>query len=191
MTQKAKKVASRKKKAPHRPRKRISSKQVEELARVMCTQEEMAAVLGVSRHTIIRRIQEGGAFATAYKKGQAEAKLSLRRLQWVTAKGKEPVEAVKNDQGDIVVPGKPGAAPSPTMQIWLGKQPNWLGQTDRQDIVTHTQVEEFSDAYIEAGRNLVEGVASGSTLEEVLKMFETEVRAISGKVETSHDDRPN
>jgi len=172
MTQKAKKAAPRKraaprkKKAPHRPRKRISSEQVEELAKLLCTQEEMAAVLGVSRHTIIRRIQEGGAFATAYKKGHAEAKKSLRRAQYEAA-----------------------ISGNPTMLIWMGKQ--HLDQRDRQDIVTHGEVEEFSEAYIEAGKSLVESVAVGATKEEILKMFEAEVRAIVGKPAGASDRPPN
>ena len=53
-----------------RPRIKIDYKQVEQLAAMQCTDEEIAAVLGVERSTIKRRKKDDDEFCTAYKKGQ-------------------------------------------------------------------------------------------------------------------------
>lgn len=89
-----------------RPRIKIDYKQVEQLAAIQCTDEEIAAVLGVERSTIKRRKKDDDEFCTAYKKGQQRGKASLRRMQFKAAEG--------------------GNA---TMLIWLGKQ--YLGQSDK------------------------------------------------------------
>ena len=72
------------------------------LAKICCTQEEIASVLGCSVKTLQRRKQ----FNKAYQDGLNDARASLRRLQWKSAAS-----------GNI------------TMQIFLGK--NLLGQRDR------------------------------------------------------------
>jgi len=89
-----------------RPRIKIDYKQVEQLAAMQCTDEEIAAVLGVERSTIKRRKKDDDEFCTAYKKGKERGKASLRRMQFKVAEG--------------------GNA---TMLIWLGKQ--YLGQSDK------------------------------------------------------------
>lgn len=76
-----------------RPQKPIDAEQVELLASIHCTNEEIAIALGCSPDTLTRR------FADALKKGKAEGKASLRRKQWELAQ-----------------------AGNPTMLIWLGKQ---------------------------------------------------------------------
>ena len=76
-----------------RPRLSIDPAQVEELAAIMCTQAEMATVLGCSVKTLERR------FGRAIEKGKARAATSLRRKQWQLA-----------EKGNV------------TMLIWLGKQ---------------------------------------------------------------------
>ena len=76
-----------------RPKKEINPEQVEQLARIGCTYEEMAAVLGCHKHTLMRR------FATAVKEGKEHLKASLRRWQYQSAQN-----------GNV------------SMQIWLGKQ---------------------------------------------------------------------
>lgn len=91
-----------------RPRLEFDLRQVEQLGAIMCTDEEIAGVLGCNVDTIRERKKEP-EFSGALEKGRATGKASLRRIQWNTAKG--------------------GNA---TMQIWLGKQ--WLGQRDRQDV---------------------------------------------------------
>ena len=91
-----------------RPRKLIDQKQVEELARIGCTEEDMAAVLGVSVDTLQRRKRASAEFRGAIEKGRASLRNSLRRLQ-----------VKKALEGNV------------TMLIWLGKQ--LLGQSDRQN----------------------------------------------------------
>lgn len=76
-----------------RPRLVIDKDLLEQLAKIQCTMEEIAAVLGCSVDTLERN------FADTIKKGKDEGKASLRRLQWKGAQD-----------------GKPA------MLIWLGKQ---------------------------------------------------------------------
>lgn len=75
-----------------RPRKEIDGTQLERLAAIGCTVEEMASVLSCSKDTLERR------FAALIEKGRSEMKMSLRRSQIQLSK--------KN----------------PAMAIWLGKQ---------------------------------------------------------------------
>jgi len=89
-----------------RPRIEIDYKQVEQLAAMQCTDEEIAAVLGVERSSISKRKKADKEFFTAYKKGKERGKASLRRMQFKAAEG--------------------GNA---TMLIWLGKQ--YLDQSDK------------------------------------------------------------
>jgi len=90
-----------------RPRLQLDLRQVEELARIACTEEDMAAVLGVSVDTIQRRKRTSAEFRGVIEKGRASLRNSLRRLQ-----------VKKALEGNT------------TMLIWLGKQ--LLGQSDRQ-----------------------------------------------------------
>lgn len=76
-----------------RPRTKIDVAQLEKLAAIHCTNEEIAAVLGCSSDTLTRR------FAEHIKKGKANGRASLRRQQWALAQNNNA-----------------------TMLIWLGKQ---------------------------------------------------------------------
>ena len=76
-----------------RPVKPIDERQLEALASIHATYEEMALIIGVSPDTLKRR------YADLIEKGRARGKSSLRRLQWQSAQN-----------GNV------------TMQIWLGKQ---------------------------------------------------------------------
>ncbi len=76
-----------------RPRLKIDSKLVEDLAGIHCTNEEIASIVGCSKDTLERR------FAAILSKGRNEGKNRLRRLQWNAA-----------TKGNVV------------MLIWLGKQ---------------------------------------------------------------------
>jgi hypothetical protein len=96
------------KKKTGRPRLEFDLRQVEQLGAIMCTDEEIAGVLGCNVDTIRERKKEP-EFSGALEKGRAAGKASLRRMQWAAAKGGNP-----------------------TMLIWLGKQ--WLGQRDKQDV---------------------------------------------------------
>ena len=77
-----------------RPKKyNINTKQVSKLAKLGCTNKEIADFFGCSADLIEKSYSE---FQT---KGRAEMKMRLRQLQWKSA-----------EKGAIV------------MQIWLGKQ---------------------------------------------------------------------
>lgn len=76
-----------------RPRKKIDPDQVEELASIQCSYEEMAAVLKCSVSTLQRN------FAQAIKDGRDRGKSSLKRKQY-----------------EVAMKGNVG------MLIWLGKQ---------------------------------------------------------------------
>lgn len=97
------------KKSVGRPRIEFDLDEINRLGKLHVTTEEMANFLGCSHDTIEKRIREDEAFYVAYKGGQAERKVGLRRSQWKLA-----------DKGNC------------TMQIWLGKQ--YLGQSDQQKI---------------------------------------------------------
>lgn len=86
------------------------------MAEIMCTQDEICDIYGMSEQTLDERLKERGYlnFRDFYKKHCGQGKRSLRRLQWQSAQD--------------------GSVP---MQIWLGK--NWLGQTDK----TETEIVEI------------------------------------------------
>lgn len=84
-----------------RPRKELDSEQVYKLARIGCTQADIADIFGVSVSTIKRN------YATDCARAQGEFKTSLRRAQYM--------RAVK-DKSD-------------TMLVHLGK--HYLGQGEK------------------------------------------------------------
>lgn len=91
-----------------RPRKPINLQQVEALATIGATDDEIATVLGISTDTVGRRKKDDPEFKESLKIGRDKGKITLRRLQWKSAQG-----------GNVV------------MLIFLGKQ--LLGQkSDRQ-----------------------------------------------------------
>lgn len=93
-----------------RPKKILNeegAKTVEKLASMMCTEEEIASVLGVCVDTLNNE-NNRELFKERKEKGMLNGKASLRRLQFKLA-----------DSGNA------------TMAIWLGKQ--YLGQTDKQE----------------------------------------------------------
>src|SRR4051794_14556975 len=93
------------KRKPGRPAKEIDWQVVEKLASIQCTDEEIAAVLGVHSDTIKRR-KKIPEYAEILAAGRAKGRASLRRIQWKLAEG--------------------GNA---AMAIFLGK--NLLGQRDK------------------------------------------------------------
>lgn len=96
-----------------RPKKILSEdalKLIENLSRIMCTEEEIAQCLGASVDTLLNEDNKE-LFRSAIKKGNSIGKQSLRRKQYeVAMKGNS------------------------SMLIWLGKQ--WLGQTDKVENTT-------------------------------------------------------
>ncbi len=95
-----------------RDRHEINLKMVENLAKIHCTHDEIAAVLGCSKETLFSHGQD---YVKAFEKGWLKGKKSLRRFQWMSAK-----------DGNV------------QMQIWLGKQ--LLGQRDQ--VVQHQALPE-------------------------------------------------
>ena len=95
-----------------RPKKELDYELIEELAKIQCTQDEIASCLGVN----VKTLRADEKFLDLYKKGQETGKKSLRRYQFDCAK-------------------KGNSA----MLIWLGKQ--YLGQRDNIDVST-TSMEE-------------------------------------------------
>ncbi len=90
---------------------------VEALARVMCTEEEIAACLGVKIDTLHAPHNEK-AFLGALEKGRECGKMSLRRHQFELSKT------------------------NATMAIWLGKQ--YLGQ---RDVIVNENTGETSEEH--------------------------------------------
>jgi hypothetical protein len=76
-----------------RPKLQIDETQVESLAAINCTVDEIASVLGCSKDTLERR------YAAVIKRGKENGRSSLRRMMWAKCK-----------EGNI------------TMMIWLSKQ---------------------------------------------------------------------
>jgi hypothetical protein len=74
-------------------RKKVNEKQLFELARIGCTDKEIAAVMDISDRTVRDN------FSAILIKGREQGKQRLRRLQWKSA-----------EKGNV------------TMLIWLGKQ---------------------------------------------------------------------
>lgn len=99
-----------KKKAPIDLKKRgrkkiqIDYEKAEKLAQILCTQSEIASVLGVS----IDLLEHDPEFIRIHKKGLETGRASIRRMQYAAA-----------------------STGNPTMLIWLGKQ--HLGQRDKID----------------------------------------------------------
>jgi hypothetical protein len=92
----------------------INLGELEKLAALQCTDEEMAGWFGVSTRTIERR-RKSRVFAETIERGKAKGRISLRRSQ------------LKMLQDG-----------SATMGIWLGKQ--YLGQTDEMSVNTNAQI---------------------------------------------------
>jgi hypothetical protein len=89
-----------------RPKIKMGIEEVENLSRLNCTMDELAAYFRVDVRTVQLRAQKEPAFRAAVERGQAMGRLSVRRQQ-----------ARLLEQGN------------PTISIWLGKQ--LLGQRDR------------------------------------------------------------
>ncbi len=90
-----------------RPRKDINWGEIERMARIHCSVEEITAVLQISKETLFNKVGENGErFKDVYKAGWDAGKESLRRKQW-----------------DMALAG------DKTMLIWLGKQE--LNQSER------------------------------------------------------------
>ena len=94
-----------------RPKKEIDYEAAARLARIHCTNEEIAACLGVSRCHWYTLIKNDAELANAVENARGEGRASLRRLQWQNA-----------TEGNV------------TMQIWLGKQILQQNDVSRNEI---------------------------------------------------------
>ena len=98
-----------------RPKADIDPKKVFELAKIGCTGEEIATVLGYSRKTILMR------FRAELDRGRDDMRMSLRRWQYTKA--------------------REGSVP---MLIWLGKQyldqRDKADTTVREEVVTIQEI---------------------------------------------------
>jgi hypothetical protein len=63
----------------------IDLAELEKLCALQCTDEDLAAVFGVTVRTIERRRQRQAAFAAAMEQGRAKGRLSVRRSLFIQA----------------------------------------------------------------------------------------------------------
>jgi len=105
-------IKTRKKRAGGRPRFEFTEdrlKAAEALAKIACTDEEIAEALGCSQDTLARGRARCPELDQALNRGRAAGRRSLRRKQY-----------------EMAMMGHP------TMLVWLGKQ--LLMQRDKQDV---------------------------------------------------------
>lgn len=94
-----------------RPKTQIDLDLAEKLGRIQCTLAECSSILNVPLSTLSTHKE----FSEAFKRGQQQGKMSLRRLQFKHAET------------------------NPTMCIWLGKQ--YLGQMDTPVLEENSEFE--------------------------------------------------
>nr|BAR33228.1 hypothetical protein [uncultured Mediterranean phage uvMED] len=63
----------------------LDLKEVERLASIGCTEEQIAQSLGVSRQTIARRKRDDGTFVTAYKAGRNSCIVTVKNSMYESA----------------------------------------------------------------------------------------------------------
>ena len=111
------------------------------LAQLQCTEMEIAFACKCDHQTLLNHCIRtlGSTFEDFLGRNKDGGKVSLRRLQWDAAKGREG-ELLKDANGKTVTDdkGRPQwkvlpVAPNTTMQIWLGKQ--YLGQSDKNEVM--------------------------------------------------------
>lgn len=101
---------------------KIDKTTFEKLCGVWCTLDEIAGIFDVSEDTIERWCQDTykTTFADIYKRKSSVGKVSLRRMQYDSAK-----------KGNV------------TMQIWLGKQQ--LGQREQMEVTNEKEINKVSE----------------------------------------------
>ena len=101
-----------------RPRKEIDYSLIEELAKIQCTDYEIAACIRMTKEGFCKRKQRDAYLVNVLARGREAGKSSLRRLQWKTAHAVDKY-------------GEPSSVAG-HMQVWLGKQ--HLGQRDKSEV---------------------------------------------------------
>lgn len=123
-----------------RPRLEIDWGVVRKMARILCTEDEIAGVLDVSPDTLLRRAREelGITFADFLKKHADSGRRSLRRAQYRAA-----------------------LRGNPTMLVWLGKQ--YLQQRDSYtvEVERRTSIDQFPDEELEILAQYAGGTGGG------------------------------
>ena len=122
MKKDSKKKEIAKKSKPGPKKKAIDWAIVEELAKLQCTQAEIASVVGVCVDTLVDRPE----FSEIFKNGKEFGKSSLRRIQFNLAQN------------------------NPAMAIWRGKQ--YLGQRDDPQAPTQTEPMKVIIEYVGPGQ---------------------------------------
>lgn len=107
-----------------RPPVVVNWEQFNQLARIQCTMEEITAVMGIGRDSLVKyaKIDCNKTLSELYEEKRRDGKQSLRRAQWHTALG---TPAVFDEERNMV---REERKPNVTMQIFLGK--NYLEQRD-------------------------------------------------------------
>ena len=100
-----------------RPPKLLDLGLVEDLAKILCTDAEIAAMLHMTAEGFRKRKLRDKQLVGVLEKGRETGRQSLRRLQWKSAL-----------KGNVA------------MQIWLGKQ--HLGQKEPKQMLQHSGEEE-------------------------------------------------
>lgn len=72
-----------------RPKSAVDVEQLEKLAGLACTIDEAAAFLGISKRTLLRRLEDP-KFKQAWEDGLLKGNVSLRRRQWSIAQSDSP-----------------------------------------------------------------------------------------------------
>lgn len=68
----------------------LDLKEVERLASIGCTEEQIAQSLGVSRSTISKRKRESATFNTAYRNGRNSCIVTVKNALYESATGDKP-----------------------------------------------------------------------------------------------------
>lgn len=195
-----------------RPKKEFDLRQVENLGLVHASYEEMAAALGCSKRTIINYMQQNAGFFTAFKKGQANGKLSIRRLQIRTARGDYNPEDLLVNLKEIIKSGQPPSISelthlvqsiptkykpgNPTMQIWLGK--NLLGQRETPEVAGEMDAtgpdwierdKLYALKHVDYHREVLYGSPLYPPEVEAIQLVEKHIAQKSGKVLTIRSAR--
>ena len=128
-----------------RPLKKIDPDLVAKLAGINCTEEEIAATVGCSRHTLVKR------FLPIIEQGRLNGRSSLKRKMWECAMGykstkivmkkikleeKKPDGTIQKREETIPTEVTVSVEPNSGMQQWLSK--NMLGYSEKVETKNET-----------------------------------------------------
>ena len=118
--------------------------QVDYLAEIQCSQEEIAGFFGVDLDTLISRCKEKHQipFSDYLKPKRAKGRTNLRHRQFLTANGEKGKVTITKKDGTKIEREEYIVPPNATMQIWLGK--NTLGQKDKHEISGEVKVRRYT-----------------------------------------------